>query len=78
MQDKFAFQQDLFTHILLHKKGRSPRRISLVNLIKSACHCGSGRIYQKKSLTENFIFCSVLENPKSKYLLDKIHGSQQL
>ena len=39
--------------ISLHKKWSFPLRISSVNVTKSAVFCG------KKSLIENFIFCSV-------------------
>ena len=41
-------------------EGEGPTlRISSVNATKFAVSCGFGRIYWKKSLMENFIFCVV-------------------
>ena len=46
----------------LHKKWSFPLRISSVNVTKSAVSCGFGRTHLlKKSLMENFNFCTVLQ-----------------
>ena len=41
------------------QKMKFPLKNSSVNVTKSAGNCGFGHIYWRKSLTENFVFCSV-------------------
>ena len=48
----------------LRKKWCFPLRVSSVNVTKSAVSCGFGHIYWKKSLMENFIFCTVISSEK--------------